>query len=162
MSKFFRALGVALRTMWTGCTPGTKFAPHELRSISKCIVYVYRPANREGSMLSPGVIIDGTEYPVIPNGGYMPFELTAGPHTIDLKLSDRWTKGAAVTFEAGASGPTYLQVRVELRTHIQERWFEMGVTPADAAVAAEAIRKCRLQDPEVGTRYKKSYIMVDN
>ena len=143
MSKFLKALGTFLRVLIVG---GDRFKPAQAADPRNGIVYIYR-CDTHATGFDPGIRIDGNEYPVLPNAGYMSIELRVGSHLLELVVSHEWSKSAAVPFEVVARDPTYVRLEAFNRgggtpVHVLE------AKPVDAAKAEIEIRKCRLQDPD--------------
>ena len=141
MSSFLKALGTFFRVLIVG---GDRFKPAQASDPRNSIVYIYR-RDTHANGFDPGIKIDGIEYPVLPNSGYMSFELRVGSHLLELVVGHGWSKGSAVPFEVVARVPSYVRLEVFNRgggtpLHVLE------ARPVDAAKAEIEIRKCRLQD----------------
>lgn len=125
------------------------------------VLYVYRPAELSNAAASPGVVVDGQEYAVLPRGGYMAFELGAGAHRVDLKLSDRYSGSGGVNIHILPHASTYVLLKTwnEISGTMMTHRFMLQQKPSD--LAAEAIKECKEQSP-AGPRFSKSHIWSNN
>lgn len=165
--KFSRLVVLSLSLVLTGCAAtGPNFTPYAIKEADKGLLYVYRPVRWENSAISPGVIIDGNEYAVLPHGGYMPFALSPGWHSIELKFSDRFEGQAKISVEIGLERPVF--IRVETWNDISDDGVGKKMTRTfrlaeqSAAGAALELSDSKLQDAVGGARFSKSYFFSNN
>lgn len=125
-------------------------------------LHISRPKYFINGGIKPGIVIDGEEYPALPNGACMTVELAPGAHTIALKLSDRYTDVEPRPFNVDAGGRTHAQV-VTLVKKVDDDAFHriffidiMETPPPDKQIACT-----RQIDPTKGKRHRKS-VWTDN
>jgi len=154
MSVAMRAAMILGLMALGGCVAmGPRFSPAPESPANHGVVYVYRLSRFANIAVSPGVKVDGREYAALPSGGYMPFTLEEGEHSIALVLSDKYWGQARVRVSVKAGAESYVRLDTSNETHgsTMTHLFQLSAVTRD--MANGEIWDCKLVDPEKGERF---------
>ena len=123
-------------------------------------LHISRPKYFINGGIKPGIVIDGEEYPALPNGACMTIELTPGTHALSLKFSDRYNEAAPRPFTLEAGGKAYAQVVTGMED-VDEYTFRrlFSVTMVEPPPHGTEIACSRQIDPKDGKKHRKSIWM---
>ena len=123
-------------------------------------LHISRPKYFINGGIKPGVVIDGEEYPALPNGACMTVELASGAHTISLKFSDRYSEAAPQSFTLDAGGKAYAQVMTQI-DKVDDSTFNrlFSVTMIEPPASGTEITCHKQIDPKSGKKHRKSIWM---
>ncbi len=99
---------------------------------------------------------------MLPPGGYMPLELPAGTHVVDLKLSDRYQGQSKKSFDVTLKQPTYVRIDTWNEKFGSTITRRFALTEQPASVAEVELNDCKLQDALGGPRFSKSHFFYQN
>lgn len=120
-------------------------------------LHISRPKHFINGGIKPGIVIDGEEYPALPNGACMTIDLIPGAHTISLKLSDRYTGMALQPFTVEAGGKAYAEVLTHM-DKVDDSAFKrlFYVRLIEQPTSGGDIACSRQIDPRSGKKHRKS------
>lgn len=120
-------------------------------------VHISRPKVFVNGGIKPGIVIDGVDYPVLPNGACMSIPVPPGAHTLSLKLSDRYTGADAVAFTVEAGETVHAEVVTGMKPEGRTGFRRVfGMRLLASAAEREAIACETIIDPFEGKRHRKS------
>lgn len=148
----YRPLAIALLLL-----PLTVPAADDEENSRTGTLHISRPKYFINGGIKPGIVIDGEEYPVLPNGACMTIDLPPGAHTIALKLSNRYTSMEPRSFNVDAGGKAYARVSTlidKVDDDMFHRLFTIDI--AETPTPGNEIACTRQIDPKSGKRHRKS------
>ena len=123
------------------------------------VVYIYRPSSSANFMMSPQVVIDGSEKFRIGSGDYRYVYLQTGEHSIGLNPTDQYSTEAVVTLNVEPGKSYYLRVNTSLKfetdsMNTRKFWIDVideneALTEiGDTKYAGPKIQQSASSDPE--------------
>lgn len=112
--------------------------------------------------IKPGILIDGEEYPALPNGACMAIPLPPGAHTLNLKLSNRYTEAEPKAFTIAAGETIHAQVVADTAPAEDDGFYRVfSIRTIDKPATDNPIACTRMIDPQTGRKHRKS-VWTDN
>jgi len=106
--------------------PASPILPPQAEDV--VVLYLYRPNNLSNIVISPTVLVDGSEHFEIDNNRYTYLRLKPGTHQVRLDLSERYQGEHEWTFSAEAGQIYYLRIDTELKfrkNNLYQRRFDL-------------------------------------
>ncbi|MDB5800532.1 MAG: hypothetical protein JWL63_1471 [Rhodocyclales bacterium] len=151
-----------LFALLSGCAAtGPQFSPVSQMSPGNGVIYIYRPDAGANRAIAPGIKVDGREYSTLRNNGYMPFELAAGEHEIDVVLSDRYKGEGAIKLRLRPQTEMYLRLSTSYERGGGMIHRQFRLEGVNSEVGSVEIQTCKLEDPNADRRSSKS-VFIDN
>jgi hypothetical protein len=125
-------------------------------------LHISRPKVFVNGAIKPGILIDGEEYPALPNGACMAIPLSPGTHTLNLKLSNRYSEAEPRALTIAAGETTHAQVVADTAPAEYNGFYRIfSIRTIDKPATADAIPCTRMIDPQTGKKHRKS-VWTDN